>query len=52
MSQRHWIVTAVVTGLCAGILVLFTDVEVTLVRAINCGPFAPAAERHNRDLCR
>ena len=52
MSQRHWIVTVVVAGLCAGILVLFTDVEVTLVRALNCGPFAPAAERSNRHLCR
>jgi hypothetical protein len=52
MSQRHWIVTAIVAGLCSGILVLFTDVEVTLVRFLNCGPFAPAAERNNRDLCR
>ncbi len=52
MSQRHWIVTAIVAGLCASILVLFTDVEVTVVRLINCGPFAPAAQRNNRDLCR
>jgi hypothetical protein len=52
MSQRHWIVTAAVAGICAAILVLFTDVEVTLVRALNCGPFAPAGERNNRDLCR
>jgi hypothetical protein len=52
MSQRHWIVTAIVAALCSGILVLFTDVEVTVVRFLNCGPFAPAAARHNRDLCR
>jgi hypothetical protein len=24
----------------------------TVVRFLNCGPFAPAAARQNRDLCR
>jgi hypothetical protein len=52
MSQRHWIVTAAVAGLCAGILVLFTDIEVTFVRWVNCGPFASEAERRDSDLCR
>ncbi len=52
MSARHWIVTAAVAALCSGILVLFTDVEVELVRWVNCGPLASEAERSNRDLCR
>lgn len=52
MSARHWIVTAAVAALCSGILVLFTDVEVELVRWVNCGPLATGAERNDHDLCR
>ncbi len=52
MTQRHWIVTAAVAGLCAGILVLFTDIEVALVRWVNCGPLATKIEPLNRERCR
>ena len=38
--------------LCAGILVLFTEVEETAVQWVNCGPLATEAERANRGLCR
>ena len=37
--------------LCGGILVLFTDVEVQLVRWFNCGPIATQGERDS-DVCR
>lgn len=52
MTQRHWIVTAAVAGLCAVILVLFTDIELTLVRWVNCGPFATETQREERKFCR
>ena len=52
MSARHWIVTAAVAALCTAILVLFTEVEETAVKLINCGPLATEGERANRDLCR
>lgn len=52
MSQRHLFVTVAVAAACAGILVLFTDIEVSLVRWVNCGPLASEEERSNRDLCR
>jgi len=37
--------------LCGGVLVLFTDVEDSLVRWLNCGPAAPAVERSS-GICR
>lgn len=52
MNTRHWIVTAAVAALCTGILVLFTEVEETAVKWVNCGPLATEAERANRGLCR
>jgi hypothetical protein len=52
MRQRHLLVTAAVAALCAGILVLFTDIEVSLVRWVNCGALAPETERRDRGLCR
>jgi hypothetical protein len=52
MTQRHWIVAGAVFALCTGILVLFTDIEVSVVRWVSCGPFATPAERNDRDLCR
>jgi hypothetical protein len=52
MSQRHLFVTAAVAAVCAGILVLFTDIEMSLVRWVNCGPLAGEEERSNRPLCR
>jgi hypothetical protein len=52
MSARHWIVTAAVAVVCTSILVLFTEVEETAVKWVNCGPLASAGERANRGLCR
>jgi hypothetical protein len=37
--------------LCAGILVLFTDVELGVVRWFNCGPIATESEK-NTEMCR
>ncbi len=51
MSKQHWLVSAVLVLLCGGVLMLFTDVETSLVRWINCGPFATAAERDSQ-ICR
>jgi hypothetical protein len=51
MSRRHLLVSAAVALTCAGILVLFTDIEVTAVRWLNCGPLAAGNERRT-ELCR
>jgi hypothetical protein len=45
------LISAVVAGLCAGLLVLFTDIEVSVVRWFNCGPFATQQEDRS-ELCR
>ena len=39
------------TALCVGILVLFTDIEVQLVRWVNCSAIATKTEK-NSDVCR
>ena len=49
-SRQNWATVAVVL-LCGGILVLFTDVEVQLVRWFNCGSIATLGEK-NSDVCR
>ena len=49
-SRQTWATVAVVL-LCGGILVLFTDVEVQLVRWFNCGPIATVEEKES-DICR
>ena len=51
MNKRDLIVSSAVLALCAGLLVLFTDIEVSLVRWINCGPLAGAGERR-AEICR
>ena len=51
MSRRQSLATVAVILLCGGILVLFTDVEVDLVRWLNCGPLATTAEQDS-DVCR
>ena len=45
------LITVVLALLCAGILVLFTDAELLLVRWINCGPIATDAQKNSR-ICR
>jgi len=51
MSRRQTWATLAVILLCGGILVLFTDVEVRLVRWLNCGPLSTQAE-DNSNVCR
>jgi hypothetical protein len=51
MSRRDLTVTGVVAVLCAALLVLFTDIEVGVVRWVNCGPLSAGGER-NSELCR
>ena len=51
MTKQHWLVSGALVLLCGGVLVLFTDVEDSLVRWLNCGPTATAAERHS-SICR
>ena len=43
-------ISAAVAALCAGILVLFTDVEVSVVRWFSCGPFSTQGEDRS-ELC-
>ncbi|MEB3332408.1 MAG: hypothetical protein VKI83_07960 [Synechococcaceae cyanobacterium] len=50
MKRRDALVSAVLVLLCGGILVAFTDIELTLVRWSNCGPFATPRER-NSEVC-
>ena len=49
-SRQTWATVAVVL-LCGGILVLFTDVEVKLVRWFNCGPIATIGEQDS-NVCK
>lgn len=51
MRKSDWLVSALLVLICGGILVLFTDVEVKLVRWINCGPLSTESERDTR-ICR
>ena len=51
MTSRQTWATVAVALLCGGILVLFTDVEVQLVRWFNSGPIATQGERDS-DVCR
>ncbi|MFU8885036.1 MAG: hypothetical protein ACNA8O_06220 [Cyanobacteriota bacterium] len=51
MSKSNWLISGALVLLCGGILVLFTDVELRLVRWVNCGPLAPASERSS-EMCR
>ena len=51
MSSRQTLATVVVSLLCVGILVLFTDLEVQFVRWVNCGAIATEEEKSS-DICR
>ena len=43
-------VSAAVALICAAILVLFTDIELSVLRWFNCGPFASQGARQS-ELC-
>ena len=51
MNKRQSLVSLAVALLCGGVLVLFTDIEVQMVRWFNCGPLSTEAEQ-NSDVCR
>ena len=45
MTSRQTLATLAVSALCVGILVLFTDIEVQLVRWVNCSAIDTEAEK-------
>ncbi|MFM7238281.1 MAG: hypothetical protein ACKOZN_01580 [Cyanobium sp.] len=51
MRKSDWLVSALLVLICGGILVLFTDVELRLVRWVNCSVLAPGSERTSA-MCR
>ena len=51
MKGSHIAISAAVAALCAGILVLFTDVEVSMVRWFSCGPFSTQSEEQS-EVCK
>jgi hypothetical protein len=51
MNRRDALVSLGVLVLCAGLFSLFTDVELSLVRWVKCGPLASAAARADRISC-
>ena len=51
MNRNHLLVGGAVAVVCAGILVLFTDIEVRFVEWVNCGPFAVHRDRDSH-ICR
>ena len=51
VNSRQTLATLAVSALCVGILALFTDIEVQLVRWLNCGAIATEAHK-NSDACR
>ena len=51
MTSRQTFAILTVSALCVGILVLFTDIEVQLVRWVNCSAIGTEAEK-NSDGCR
>ncbi|MBE9172790.1 hypothetical protein IQ216_06750 [Cyanobium sp. LEGE 06143] len=48
--RRDALVSLALVVVCGAILALFTDVELTLVRWVNCGPLA-AEESRRSDRC-
>ena len=51
MNRRQSLVSVPAALLCGGVLVLFTDIEIQLVRWVNCGALATEAEKAS-DVCR
>ena len=50
-TSRQTLATLAVSALCIGILVLFTDIEVKLVRWVNCSANTTETLK-NSDVCR
>ena len=51
MKGSNVVISAAVAALCAGILVLFTDIEVSMVRWFSCGPFSTQGEERS-EVCK
>jgi len=51
MTRRQSLISLMVLLLCGAILVMFTDLELSLVRWINCGPWSAQNERRS-EICR
>ena len=51
MNARTLAISASVAAICGGILVLFTDIEISMVRWFSCGPLASEAARAS-EICR
>lgn len=51
MDKRNALISLVVLLGCGVILVLFTDLELSAVRWINCGPWSAQDERKTA-ICR
>ncbi len=51
MNRREALISGGVLLLCAGLLSLFTDVELSLVRWVNCGPLARPEARADQVSC-
>ena len=51
MKPPQSLISLVQVILCGGILVLFTDVELLLVRWVSCGPIATEVQT-NSQVCR
>lgn len=45
MGRRDILVSVAAAAVCVGILALFTEVDLKLVRWVNCGPLASPAAR-------
>jgi hypothetical protein len=45
MTRGNLLVSAAVALICAGILAVFTDAELAMVRWFNCGPWASETAR-------
>ena len=50
MKGSHLAIGTAVAAICAGILVLFTDVEVSVARWFSCGPFSSGSEKQS-EVC-
>lgn len=51
MSRNTLMVSGAVAAICASLLVLLTDIEVSVVRWVSCGPLHVGGERSS-ELCR
>ena len=51
MTRRQSLISLMVLLVCGAILVVFTDLELSLVRWINCAPWSAQDERRS-EICR